>query len=238
MPQLGSVATRSLVSATALVGLLLVLGILAPGPLVAVRPVDAKTGQVVLSTPADTNSAGTDQKFAPGSFNPKQYVAGLWHKRIMPYAKSHAAPLNRVLEGLADDRQATEKRYGVLSGGDTYNFLVHGTARVAKVDTATPVGRVDLTDPKASGGLSLYAGPLVFGTALRDAFPFLQLNDFTNQMQYASVAKAMNKRALAQAYQGIKVDALKGKTIAFTGAFAESADGSIQIVPIDIEVKP
>ncbi|MGB7754940.1 MAG: DUF2291 domain-containing protein [Salinisphaera sp.] len=238
MPHLGSFATRSLIAAIALAGLLLVLGVLAPGPLLAVRPVDAKTGEVVLSTPADTNSAGTDQKFAPGSFDPEQYVAGLWQKRITPYAKKHAAPLNQVLTGLANDRQATEKRYGVLSGGDTYNFLVHGSARVAKVDTSTPVGRVDLADPKAAGDLSLYAGPLVFGTALRDAFPFLQLNDFTNQMQYASVAKAMNKRALAQAYQGIKVGGLKGKTIAFTGAFAESADGSIQIVPIDIEVKP
>ncbi|MGN8197975.1 DUF2291 family protein [Salinisphaera sp. RV14] len=238
MPQLGPLAARALVAVSAVAGLLLVLGYLAPGPLLTTRPVDAKTGRVVLSTPADVNSAGTDQKFAPGSFNPTQYVAGLWQKRIMPYAKNHAVPLHQVLEGLADHRQATEKRYGVLSGGDTYNFLVNGSARVAKIATATPVGRVDLADPKSPGNLSLYAGPLVFGTALRDAFPFLQLNDFTNQMQYASVAKAMNKRALAQAYQGIKLHALAGKTITFTGAFAESADGSIQIVPIDIEVKP
>lgn len=113
---------------------------------------------------------------------------------------------------------------------------MQGTAQVAAVDTSTPVGTLELNEPEgANHKLSLYAGPLVFGTALRDAFPFLKLNDFTNQMQYASVAKALNKQALKQAYDGLQVDQLKGRTIRFVGAFAESSDGALDIVPIDIE---
>ncbi|RJS91864.1 DUF2291 family protein [Salinisphaera sp. Q1T1-3] len=222
------------------IGLALLLGILAvaaPGPLVTIRPVDPDTGRVVLNSPQDVNAAGTNQKFAPGSFDATEYVAGIWSSKVAPWAADHAADLDQLLAALDRDPEQAEQQYGVVSGGDTHNFLVKGQARVASVDTSTPVGQIALVDPSGEDhAISLAAGPLVFGTALRDAFPFLQLNDFTNQMQYASVAKAMNKQALEQAYKGISIDQLKGKTLQFTGAFAASPDGSISIVPIDVKV--
>lgn len=223
---------------SALAGLALLLGVLvalAPGPLISIRPVNPETGKVVLNSPQDVNAAGTNQKFAPGSFDASQYVVSIWQSKISPWAEKHAVNLDKLLSTLADERKQAELRYGVASGGDTYNFLVHGRARVASIDTSTPVGKIKLTNPGwKTHDITLYAGPLVFGTALRDAFPFLQLNDFTNQMQYASVAKAMNTRAIKQAYNGLQVEQLENRTIQFTGAFAESPDGSITIVPIDI----
>lgn len=239
MPLTGIPAVQTLVPAVFVVGLLGVLAVVAPGPLVTVRAVDPMTGRVVMDTPHDINSAGDDQKFAPGSFDADQFVDSIWPDKILPWSQQHAVDFDQISRAMKTDRELAETQYGVLSGGDTYNFLVSGKAHVASVDTATPVGVIKLSDPSGENrDIGLYAGPLVFGTALRDVFPFLKLNDFTNQMQYASVAKSLNAKALKRAYKNIDPEALAGKTVAFTGAFAESADGAIQIVPITIELNP
>lgn len=230
---------RCLAPVVFVAGLLGVLAVVAPGPLVAVRAVDPMTGRVVLDTPHDINSAGANQKFAPGSFDADQFVDSIWPDRVLPWSQQHAVDFDQLSRALKTDQAQAEAQYGVLSGGDTYNFLVSGKARVTSVDTTTPVGMIKLSDSSGENrDIGLYAGPLVFGTALRDVFPFLQLNDFTNQMQYASVAKSLNTKALKRAYKHIDPEALEGKTVVFTGAFAESAGGAIQIVPITIELAP
>lgn len=210
----------------ALILLLIVLAVAAPGPLIAIRSVNPKTGQVVLNNPQH-------------AFNADQYVEGIWKSKVTPWVAQHEVNLDQLLSMLASNRKHAEKQFGTTSEEGVHNFVVHGQAQVASVNTSTPVGKIKLSSPDwHNHDVSLLAGPLIFSTALRDVFPFLQFDDFMNQVQYANVAESMNKYAIKQAYSGLKVKQLKGRTIKFTGAFTESPDGSVTIVPIDVKVKP
>jgi len=96
--------------------------------------------------------------------------------------------------------------------------LRRGEARVAKVE----VGRIVL-----DSGLVILTGPIIFGTALRDALPFIEFSQFTNQMQYARVSTILNERAVkAAAAAQVK----PGETVHYAGA--ASSDG---IVPVLLE---
>lgn len=230
---------RLLVALVVVVVLLGLLAVATPGPLVAVRPVDASTGEVILTDARAVNAAGNNQKFATGSFDAAKFVASIWPSKVTPWVTEHAVGLSNLLSGLAENRAHAEQQYGVPSGSGGYSFLVHGKARVVSVDTTTPVGKIKLESRNWRGqDVAIYVGPLVFGTALRDAFPFLGFNHFTNQVQYASVSKSMNAYAVDQAYAGVDVNDLQGAVIEFSGAFAASSDGPINIVPLSIRVVP
>src|SRR5699024_3784480 len=128
-------------------------------------------------------------------------------------------------------------KYGVLSDKNAYGFIVRGKAKVASVDTSTPVGMVALENPAfGQHAVTIYAGPLVFGTTLRDVLSFIDFNDFTNQMQYAGVAKSLNKKALAMAFKDVDLAGLADKSVRFLGVFSTAPDGTIKLVPISIEV--
>ena len=77
------------------------------------------------------------------------------------------------------------------------NLFVKGRAVVTSVDTRSRVGLalLDLTpaDGRADGALQI--GPVLRGTALRDALEFVKFGDFVNQIAFAEVATALNERA-------------------------------------------
>src|SRR5262249_54046477 len=76
-------------------------------------------------------------------------------------------------------------------------------------------------------GAIIQAGPVIRGTVLRDALPFLQFSQFTNQLEYARVAAALNERAIKVASDA---QVQPGETIRYAGAV--SSDG---IVPVLLE---
>jgi predicted lipoprotein len=76
-------------------------------------------------------------------------------------------------------------------------------------------------------GITVLTGPVIRGTALRDALPFIQFSQFTNQLEYARVANALNDRAVKVA-QTSQVKA--GDTVRYVGA--PSTDG---VVPVFLE---
>jgi predicted lipoprotein len=87
--------------------------------------------------------------------------------------------------------------------------------------------------------VALQIGPVVRGTALRDASGFIHFSDFTNQFDYASAANALNDHALRTVVGPLSIDALEGRTVTFTGAIGKAArreDGSIEIVPVRVDV--
>jgi predicted lipoprotein len=76
-------------------------------------------------------------------------------------------------------------------------------------------------------GVAVLTGPVIRGTALRDALPFIQFSQFTNQLEYARVANALNDRAV-KVGQAAQVKA--GDSVRYAGA--ASSDG---IVPVLLE---
>jgi predicted lipoprotein len=118
--------------------------------------------------------------------------------------------------------------------------FVKATGIVKGVDRQSRVGvmRVHLPGDNAPA-LAIQIGPVIRGTALRDATSFIRFSDFTNQFDYAGAANALNDYALRTVIGPLSFDAMLGRTVTVTGAMGRSArrdDGSIEIVPVRFDV--
>lgn len=230
--------------AIAMVGVaaaVLVAATLLGSPLVTFRPLDPATGRVVFNTAQSANAQGQNQKFAINSFNAEQYVEQQWPNDVQPVLDKNATDLADVLTAIAANPADAAARYGVPHDSSAKNFVVSGTARVAEANLKSPMGLLTLEFPDspnlASQKIQLLTGPLVISTVLRDVASNMSLNAFTNQTQYADVAAALNKLALARTFGQTPAASLAGKTIQFSGVFNLQSPTSIRIVPVSLTVK-
>lgn len=86
------------------------------------------------------------------------------------------------------------------------------------------------TDADGQGDLTVQLGPVIRGTALRDALDFLVFTDFRDQIEFAKLARALND----QAHQRLVLpDAdLTGRSLSVTGAMTlPAADAPWVVVP-------
>jgi predicted lipoprotein len=87
--------------------------------------------------------------------------------------------------------------------------------------------------------VAMQIGPVIRGTALRDASGFIHFSDFTNQSEYAAAANALNESALRLVIAPMELETLTGRLVSFVGAVGKSAtrdDGAIEMVPVRIGV--
>jgi len=84
--------------------------------------------------------------------------------------------------------------------------------------------------------IALQVGPVVRGTALRDATGAAPFDQFSNQLDYADVSKELNTRAVKAALAGIDLAGLPGKTITFFGAitFDPRSKAPVLVTPVKI----
>ena len=118
--------------------------------------------------------------------------------------------------------------------------IVKGAGVVSAIDRRSRVGvmLVRVTGAKPVT-VAIQIGPVIRGTALRDASGFIHFSDFTNQSDYAAAANKLNDAALQTVVGPLPVETLQGRTVIFTGAAGRSAareDGAIEIVPLRLEV--
>jgi predicted lipoprotein len=216
--------------------LALALPMLTSCKLVSVRKVDPSTGKVIYEQKQAVNSSATNQKFNLSDFNAGDYVASIWTPKVVPTVESQAVDLPKLVDALKQDESAASSKYGVSAGTSVpYAFDVRVVGVVKSVDTSTPVGVMKLDVAGVSSDVEIAVGPLVLGTALRDSMPFISLNDFTNQVQYANVSQALNKMALSAAFSDVSPKSLVGKTVEFWGAFALQSLDSITITPVQLK---
>jgi predicted lipoprotein len=168
----------------------------------------------------------------PRAFDAKTYVDGLWPVRVIDEAARSAIALASLF-----DRSAAA---GSGASGHRAVFVT-GTARVTKVDLQSRVGLADLAVAGATGGVrvSLQLGPVIRGTALRDALTFIHFSDFENQMQFADVSNALNDRALSTVLGGMDAGALEGRLVTILGAVSIGAETDPrEITPVRITIEP
>ena len=137
------------------------------------------------------------EKGADGAFNAKTYVEELWDSKAIPLM--HTAPIDvgTVLAAIAKDPEAAGKEYGHRPGeGQPWSYLVKGEGAITSVDVASRHGTATLEvmiDNKPTKVI-LQIGPVIFGTALRDALPFIAFGDFVNQIDYAEVSRGAERQ--------------------------------------------
>lgn len=162
---------------------------------------------------------------ATGTFDAAGYVASIWESRVVPTAGQSAIDLRAFMEGRSKASTARA-------------VFVKGTARVADVDRTSRVGLAHLELPWAKGGqaVAIQIGPVIRGTAVRDALDFIRFTDFVNQIEFARVAGALNDRVLSGVL-GTMPGVVSGVDITFVGAVPVSASAQvIEIVPVTLAV--
>lgn len=164
-------------------------------------------------------------------FDAGSYAESIWQSRLLPEAERTAVDVTTIL-GATSDSSSTG---GVPSRRSVF---VRGAGVIASVDRRSQVGlaRVALA---GESGVAVQIGPVLRGTALRDATSFIHFTDFVNQIEFATVANALNNRVSRQVLASLDPERLTGRRIAFVGAVTiggSRRDAALEVVPVKLEI--
>ncbi|MFO7694990.1 MAG: DUF2291 family protein [Vicinamibacterales bacterium] len=173
------------------------------------------------------------QTSQPAGFDADAYIAEAW-PRVLDEAERTALEIQAARSAAAAQR----------SGGAPLPrrpVFVTVTGVVTEVDRRSRVGVAHVRAGTGSPALvAVQIGPVIRGTALRDAVRFLRFTDFANQSEFAAVSNALNDRVLRDVLAGLDAASLQGRTLTVIGAasFAgEADDRPIDLVPVRLRVE-
>lgn len=152
------------------------------------------------------------------SFDAARYVESIWSTRVVPAVEDGATECGQLLEALRKDRDATLRSLGRGPRGRAH-LLVKCEGVVVSVDRSSRAGLLglDVAPRDGSPDVWLQAGPVLQGTALRDAVGFISFDDFVNQVEYADVGNALNQRVLDSVLDDVDAVSAKGTEVSFAG---------------------
>jgi predicted lipoprotein len=179
---------------------------------------------------------GEDAPAAVPKFDAAAYAADLWATRALPHFTETAHPVAEVLPAIAAGLPGAGEAFGYRAGeGSPWSFVVSGTGTVTAKNTESRAGTLELTVDGVAGPVVLQIGPVIRGNAIRDALPFVSFQDFTNQLEYADVGKALTALAAA-GFTGNAETVAAGDQVSFVGAVSlASASDKILVTPVSIE---
>jgi len=190
-------------------------------PPFVVRPLPVRESPGASSQPVEGKAA--------------QFVDGFWEK-VAPLFEEKAQDIAKVLPEIRADPESSGAKYGRREATNPYNYMVKGTGKVIEVNTKSAAGTAEIEIPGLSEKVALQIGPVVRGTALRDATGLVSFNQFSNQLDYADVSKELNSRALKTALAAAPAASLPGKSVTFYGAFTfdPHSKSPVLITPVKI----
>lgn len=176
------------------------------------------------------------------AFDAKQYVEEIWKDKVVPTVEEQAVDAATLLPALASDQEGASKQYGSQAGtGSPFAFLVRGTGTVTEVDEDSPSHPLTVQVDGLEGDgstVQVVTGPVIAGTALRDAVKFVKFSDFTNQLDYADAGTQLNSKVKTDVLAKVDPKSLVGKKVDFAGAFSLVAPGVVLIVPTQLAAAP
>lgn len=165
-----------------------------------------------------TDSSGTGQAAQNGQGAASRFVDPIWTSKVLPTLEEKAQDIAKILPEIRADPETAGQKYGRREATNPYNYMVKGTGKVTEIHNESQAGTAMVEIPGLNEKVALQIGPVVRGTALRDATGIVSFNQFSNQLDYADVAKEMNQRALKTAFASVDPASLAGKTVTFYGA--------------------
>jgi predicted lipoprotein len=182
-----------------------------------VRPLEER------AAPAD-GAAGANRPFDAAAF-----VDSIWRSEVLR-SLDEARDVETIASGAASLAGAP--------GSRPPHVVVRGRGRVVDVDTRSRSGtaRVELDGP-ARSIVIVQVGPVLTGTAIRDALPALGFDRFVNQIQHADVGNELNARVEREVLQKLDRRALRNRRVRFRGMAPIEEGRPLTITPVIFELE-
>jgi predicted lipoprotein len=174
-----------------------------------VRPIDAKAS---VAGPA-----------SGGPFDAAAFVESIWASEVLKAVDS-----GRDVAGVV----AIPRAPGAAP------LAVRGRGRVVAVDTRSRRGTATVELDGGRAQVLVQVGPVLAGTAIRDALPALGFDRFVNQIQHADVGNELNARVERDLLAGLDLPRLRGRHVSFAGMASFPEGAPVTVTPVRLKVEP
>ena len=141
---------------------------------------------------------------------------------------------------VVDISQKAQDLVELLNGdGITETTAVQGTGKIKEYNTDTPKHYlvVELDGFTGTKEIRVRTDGPNSSTAIRDLQSLKNFESFTNQTEWSSYGKELNKQALAQVIDPLEIDeSVVGKTVTFTGG-AEAGADAVTITAVELTIE-
>ena len=124
-------------------------------------------------------------------------IAQTWQQKLVPQVVGEAKPLAELMKSLqsAPDFDSACKTYGYRSQEENpCVFSVSVSGDVTAVNTTSRSGKMTVKDISGDS-VTIQVGPIIRGTALRDAYKGASYQDFNDQVMFGDYGRAINQQA-------------------------------------------
>jgi predicted lipoprotein len=177
----------------------------------------------------------TKEIIAAANLGPVEVAQQFWIKQLPVYMDS-AIDINLFLQVLKENPQQAFQKYSRTQGiGNSSFFLLKGEGVIDEVneDEVTLIMKPAINEIKVALNTGIY-----FGNAVRDVTGKISMGDFTNTMDFNTVATELNKMVRKEVIMPFKANAVKGKVISFVGCAEINKEQvntpAIQLLPVKI----
>ncbi|KFB09327.1 DUF2291 family protein [Nitratireductor basaltis] len=157
----------------------------------------------------------------------------MWEPKVLPLIKEKSVPLADLRAALENGLDAAGDQYGLRPEGEAnpWNFVVSGTGKIVEANTESRAAKMQLdTDEDGEADVTVQLGPVIRGTAIRDAMPFIVFTDFRDQIEFAKLANGLNTAAHKRI--SLPESDLVGMDVSFEGVFTmRNGSDRPEIVP-------
>lgn len=176
-------------------------------------------------------------KASSSKFDAKAYARNYFNNKLI-LSLSNAVEINQLISLLETNReQAFEKYSHALGIGNIRYFLVRGEGQVTSINENDVIILAQADTMKKTIRV---ATEFVFGNAIRDASGRIDVNEFSNTMDFNSVSSEINKIVRAEVLPRFKARVKKGDTIQFAGAIELNKEHlnveDIELMPVQLEI--
>ena len=165
--------------------------------------------------------------------DPQARAASLWDARIVPYLQGKAGPFEALQAQIASDPAGALRAHGYRQSTTDAPpvYIARLEGRIAAADTASMAGTVDVAGGGSDKAIAqVQIGPVIRGTALRDALAFVSFDQFANQIDYADFARALDHIVRDRVVHGVPRTGLVGRHVSVLGVFRAPMAGALALV--------
>lgn len=168
------------------------------------------------------------------------YAEEIWEARVLPVVNENLVPLPELRTQLAKGLDVAGAAHGLRPEGEAnpWNFAASGSGTIIESKLKSRAAKLQVdTDADGKPDVTVQLGPIIRGTALRDAMPFLIFTDFRDQIEFAKLAGALNAKAHEQLTLPDPESDVIGQTVQFEGVFTlRKVDDVPEVVPTALTI--